>query len=899
MPSLRRRLPLLISTLLAVAVSVVCWLSYRQVERVLVDAAATRVDAAARQVAGLLDESFRRMRADAVAQASHAAVVALLERPSLATRAGAERVLLHAPVRNSASRTTYEAWSVDGRLLLAAGPLSQREGDLRRDAPREVGMSPIDPTSEGMLYSIVVPVLGPTGDTLGYLATTRSLASAQGVQQIEELVGERSSLLVGNVAGGLWTDFRAPAAGPPSSLAPGTSGEFQMAGERRLGATMPLRSAPWLVHVHTPFALVIAPARRFVVNLAAVAIILIAVGALGAWLVSRQVTAPLAMVTAAAQDIARGDYGRRVPIGRRDEIGSLAVSFNAMAERILASTERLHGHTEELRATNAQLRASEERYRHLVDAAHEGICVVDPAGVITYANRRLAALLGETAEALHGRAIFDLMDAETAFDARTQFARRARGIAESREVPLRRADGSVLWTNMASSSLFDADGAFTGALLMLGDVTEQRALEAQLRQAQKMEAVGQLAGGIAHDFNNLLTVISSYSEFLLADLGPESALRGDVEEIRSAARRAANLTRQLLAFSRQQVLSPRHMDLGVVVLGMTEMLQRMVGADIRLEARLAPNLAGCFADPGQLEHVLMNLVVNARDAMPDGGVITIETADVVVDAASAGRHGQLPPGAYVMLAVGDTGIGMDEATQARAFEPFFTTKKVGEGTGLGLSTVYGIVQQSDGAVTVSSAPGMGTTIRVYLPAASSPCAATPCDDGAECTKALPACATTGAPAPAASASGVVLVVEDEASIRDVVCRTLAQAGHAVLAATNGVEALAILEDREWRIDLVVSDVTMPVLGGVALVEHLAHFRPGTRTVLMSGFTADALLRRGVLPPSAMFLAKPFTQEALLGTVAAALRGTTSSRMTPTGGLAPLFATDRARAGADG
>jgi PAS domain S-box-containing protein len=884
MLSLRRRLPVLISTLLAVAVGVVCWLSYAQVRRVLVEAAETRVDGAARQVAAMLDESLRRMRTEAQAQATGAEIAALLARPSAATHDRAERALLDAPVRNPASRTSHEVWSADGRLLLAIGPLRPRDGDLRRDPPREAGAGPIVPTSEGMLYSIVAPVLGATGDTLGWLATTRTLAAAQGVHELEEMVGLRATLLVGNATGDVWTDFRAPVAGPPAPRVSGAPAQFDLAGERRLGATVPMRSAPWVVHVHTPLALAVAPARRFVVDLVAVALALIALGALGAWLVSRQVTAPLAQVTEAAQDVARGDYARRVSIRRRDEIGSLADSFNTMAERIEASAERLHGHTGELEATNAQLRASEERYRQLVDAAHEGICVVDPAGVITYANRRLAALLGQPDDALHGRSFFELMDRETAFEARTQFARRARGIAETSELPLRRSDGTMLWTNMASSSLFDADGVFTGALLMLSDVTEQRALEAQLRQAQKMEAVGQLAGGVAHDFNNLLTVVSSYSEFLLEGLEPDSRLRGDVEEIRAASRRAANLTRQLLAFSRQQVLRPREMDLGVVVRGMTEMLQRMVGADIRLEARLAPDLAECFADPGQFEHVLMNLVVNARDAMPDGGRITIETANVSIEAASVGRHGHLPPGAYVLLAVSDTGIGMDSATQARVFEPFFTTKRVGEGTGLGLSTVYGIVQQSDGAITVSSAPGIGTTFTVFLPAVP-PYEAGAIDEAAR-GAAMPAGAATRMHASSTPAAGVILVVDDEESVRDVVCRTLAQRGHTVLAAADVAEALALLEDRAQRIDLVVSDVTMPVLGGVSLVEHLARARPGTRAVLMSGFTADALLRRGVLPPSVMFLGKPFTQESLVQTVAAALRGVPAARPTPAHGLLP-------------
>ena len=376
-------------------------------------------------------------------------------------------------------------------------------------------------------------------------------------------------------------------------------------------------------------------------------------------------------------------------------------------------------------------------------------------------------------------------------------------------------------------------------------------LEGQLRQAQKMEAIGSLAGGIAHDFNNLLSVILSYSRLLADDLAEDSPMRADLEEIRSAGERAGNLTRQLLAFSRQQVLQPRVLDLNGIITGMDQMLRRVIGEDIEFVTRPAPLPARVNVDPGQIEQVIMNLVVNARDAMPAGGRLTLETALVTLDEKSAAGHAGAAAGPHVMLAVSDTGVGMDPATQSRVFEPFFTTKPQGKGTGLGLSTVFGIVKQSAGAIWLSSAPGQGTTFKVYLPAAERTAAE-----------------RAAAPAPGVRdlrGSETILLVEDEEQVRHLGRTVLERNGYTVIEAKGGVEALELFSRRP-EIDLLLTDVVMPHMGGAHLAARLLEAHPRLKVLYMSGYTDNAVALHGVLHSSVAFLQKPLTPDALLATV---------------------------------
>jgi two-component system cell cycle sensor histidine kinase/response regulator CckA len=401
------------------------------------------------------------------------------------------------------------------------------------------------------------------------------------------------------------------------------------------------------------------------------------------------------------------------------------------------------------------------------------------------------------------------------------------------------------------------DGLLTAIWGTQRDVTEQRMSEEmvkraeealrhsqeQLRQAQKMEAVGRLAGGIAHDFNNLLSAILSYSEMVMADLPEAHPSREDLEQIRQAGSRAAELTHQLLAFSRRQLLQPRILNLNTVVAAVDRMLRRVIGEDIVLETVLASPLAPTHADAGQLEQVLMNLAVNARDAMPGGGTLTITTADVEAREPGAAPQPELPPGRYVSLAVCDTGAGMTREVQERVFEPFFTTKPAGHGTGLGLSTVYGIVAQSGGHVFVTSTPGMGSTFTIYLPAHAAE---------AEPVGAAPP------PPPVRGGAETVLLVEDEQLVRQLTHQILRRNGYQVLEAADGMEALELLRGHAGQIDLLLTDVVMPRMSGHELVEHARPLRPEMRILYVSGYSEEAIARQGQLTEGIELLAKPFT-----------------------------------------
>ncbi len=399
-------------------------------------------------------------------------------------------------------------------------------------------------------------------------------------------------------------------------------------------------------------------------------------------------------------------------------------------------------------------------------------------------------------------------------------------------------------------------GGKRAQLAVLMDVTGRTRLEDQLRQAQRMEAVGMLAGGVAHDFNNLLTIITGYSQLILNGLGANDPNRHSVEQIMKAGESAAALTRQLLSFSRRQVLQPKVLDLNGLVTRLSSMLQRVIGEDIDLRRELRPHLGRVVADASQLEQVLMNLVVNAREAMPKGGTLTIETANSYLDETYAARHMQVKPGPYVLLAVSDNGAGMDAATQARLFEPFFTTKVVGKGTGLGLSTVFGIVKQSNGCVEVYSALGRGTSVKVYLPSIDQPVTV---ESGAQQRTA-------------ARGTETILVVEDDEMVRSLVRETLEREGYQVLDVSDPTAARGLSESRQGAIDLLIADVVMPRLSGPALAQELIGGRPALKVLYISGYTDSAVVNSGILEKDVAFLQKPFTPAALAEKVREVLEG---------------------------
>jgi PAS domain S-box-containing protein len=425
-----------------------------------------------------------------------------------------------------------------------------------------------------------------------------------------------------------------------------------------------------------------------------------------------------------------------------------------------------------------------------------------------------------------------------------QFADRRDGEFEFRWVA---KDKRIVWVGARTIIICAEDGTPVGVRGVVTDITERKQLEDQLRQSQKMEAIGQLAGGVAHDFNNLLTVINGYSSLALQRIDDNHPLRSYLEEIRKSGDRAANLTRQLLAFGRKQILQPLPINLNDIVTDMNKMLRRLIGEDVELTAKLDPALKKIRADPGQIESVLVNLVVNARDAMPQGGDLTIETAGVELDQEYASRHVSVLPGNYVMLAVSDTGTGMDEATRARIFDPFFTTKEKGKGTGLGLSTVYGIVKQSGGNIWVYSEEGHGTTFKVYLPRVDEPNDRSGDENGAK---------------PMPRGTETVLLVEDDEQVRQIAQMMLETQGYDLLVAVNGEQALALAQQQEKNIDLMITDVVMPQMGGRELGELLSSSRPDMKVLYMSGYTDDAIVRHGLMDERLQFIEKPFTTDAL-------------------------------------
>ncbi len=517
----------------------------------------------------------------------------------------------------------------------------------------------------------------------------------------------------------------------------------------------------------------------------------------------------------------------------------------------------------------AALRQSEIRFRRLADSGIIGIVVAELDGKILDANEAFLTMVGYSRTELLDGAVrwSDLTPPELAHlgaQALTQL--QATGVSPPWESATLRKDGGRVPVFMGAAMLESPQ-----FIVVLADLTERKRAEAgrahaetalrqseeQLRQAQKMEAIGRLAGGVAHDFNNILSVIMSYGDLILDGLRDSDPLREDILEITKAASRAAGLTRQLLMFSRQQVAAPKVLGLHETLTAMTQMIQRILGEDVEM-AIVAPEEGGRVkVDPSHIEQVVLNLVVNARDAMPTGGKLTIETCNVELDEAYALRHLPSKAGPHVMLAVSDTGVGMSQETQERIFEPFFTTKEVGKGTGLGLSTVFGIVHQSGGNVWVYSELGIGTTFKVYLPRV---------DAEADVLR-VPTSPTT------LRGTETVLLVEDEDQVRTIVLNILRRQGYRVLAASNATEALLLAEAHVEPIDILVTDVVMPKMSGPELARRLAPSRPEMKVLCMSGYTDDSIVRHGVLDSGVAFLQKPITPGALASKVRAVLDGT--------------------------
>lgn len=516
------------------------------------------------------------------------------------------------------------------------------------------------------------------------------------------------------------------------------------------------------------------------------------------------------------------------------------------AGRIVGASAVARDITEFMRAVTA-LRESEERFRLFVEHTPAAIAMFDREMRYVATSRRWLTdyRLGE--QNIIGRFHYDVFPGLPPHWRDIHQRCLAGAVEKSEEDTFIGPDGKTEWVRWEMRPWRDQEGAIAGTLLFSEVITERKKLEEQLLQSSKIEAIGQLAGGVAHDFNNLLTIISGYSQLLADNSGIEQPAQAHAKEILRASDRAAALTRQLLAFSRRQVLAPQVLDLNSVVANVDKMLRRLIGEDIDLVTHLEPNLGRVKADPGQVEQVIMNLAVNARDAMAEGGNLTLETANVDMDAAYAAAHPPAATGPYVMLAVSDTGVGMDAETKAHIFEPFFTTKGPGKGTGLGLATVYGIVKQSNGYIWVYSELGRGTTFKIYLPRIAE--AATPSQ-------------TTELPRETHRAAETVLVAEDEVGVRSLVRQVLNAHGYRVIEAARGDEAIALSKSHQGPIHLLVTDVVMPQMSGRELATRLSALYPDLKVLFMSGYTSEGIVHNGVLERDTAFIQKPFTPSAL-------------------------------------
>ncbi len=631
-------------------------------------------------------------------------------------------------------------------------------------------------------------------------------------------------------------------------------------GKMELAAFAPVIGLPWSVLIREPSAVAFSSVSALVQRALLVTLAVLLAALMAGVFLARRISRPLRRLADGAAAVGSGNLDYRLNMVRGDEIGLAAGAFDHMAAELkstLVSRDELAEQVVERRHAEESLAALAARQQAILSAVPDIIMQVDERKVYTWSNQAGFEFFGE-----------DVIGKEAAFyfEGEQDIYEVVEPLFADREDLMyveslqRRQDGEVRLLAWVCRNLHDEQGNVTGALSSALDITERRRAEEalrerdeQLRQSQKMEAVGQLAGGIAHDFNNLLTSILGYSELLLASEEIAGSPAGeDIQEIKHAAERASALTRQILAFSRRQALRPDVVSLNEVLNGMEPLLRRTLGENIDLISLEHPDLGHAEIDVHQFEQVLMNLAINARDAMPAGGRLTLETANVELDEEYCSSHPEATPGACVMLAVSDTGIGMDEATLGHAFEPFFTTKAPGEGTGLGLATVFGIVKQSRGNIFLYSEPGKGTTFKIYLPRVAT----------REATEAV----VIPERIPSLG-NEAVMVVEDESSLRSLIARVLGAAGYKVVCFGSADEAMAALEQGELAIDLLLTDVVLPgVMQGNDLARLVQNSRPDLPVLYMSGYTRNAIVHAGRLDKGINFLEKPFTPEALAQTV---------------------------------
>lgn len=844
--SLQWKLPLIVVALMALVIVASLASAWYEVRSATQRAASERLAVVTTQFAGRLEQQLQ----------GYAAAVAKIARDSLVQRA--------LRPGGAVSDSALLALLIPDRSVLAVELLDPRGavrwsggadlGAIRILAPADVRplVPPRDSAGVGGLVAIgdtltfaSVAVVRDGATQLGYVVQWLAIRPDLNARQIvSTVIGSGARIYIGSPGGG-WTDQAGSVNGPPvpvESLRQTRSYDRPGVGTQLAVGTL-VPGAPWAVLTEFPMAIVMAPAREFLGRAVFIGGILLLIGAALTAAISRRLIAPLLELTAASDAMAAGDRHVRVRAHGDDELGQLGHAFNGMVERVEAeATARL---------------AAEDQWRLLFKSNPHAMWVFDVETLAFLAvNDAAIARYGWSREEFLAMTILDIRPPDDEAKVRAAVSLDPDRVTTTTGWLHRDRSGKDFQVEVSSRGV-----PFNGRparLVLASDISERAGLERQLRQAQKMEAVGRLAGGVAHDFNNSLAVIVACSEMLMDDLDAAGHPTADLEEIIRAADRARSLTRQLLTFSRQSVVHPVVLDPNLAIREVERLVRRIIGEDITVQVRSQADIGQVRIDPGQLEQVLLNLAVNARDAMPDGGTITLSTASGVIDKPSLALHGLTKEGAYVIISVSDTGVGMVPEVRARLFEPFFTTKEIGKGTGLGLATAYGIVTGAGGAITVYSEPGVGSTFRVYLPRLTESDvegAHTPPD-----TPAIP------------RGTERILLVEDDAAVLLATASLLRRLGYEVVEAAGSAAALAIADDAAQSFDLVLSDVVMPGMGGRQLLDRLRVGRPGLRALLMSGYAGDVVAERGVLDGSIPFIEKPFTMRGLAGAIRRVLEG---------------------------
>jgi signal transduction histidine kinase/CheY-like chemotaxis protein/HAMP domain-containing protein len=848
--SLGRRIGVLVSVLLLLVCGAITAVSYLQVLNLAREATETRLRLVGRQLADLLARGPLGAVSTLGKVVSDPSFSTLLIRGGHPDTAAVDRLLRQrmAPT----SRIAFDIRDGTGTTVRRIGPAGQPAwfGPAEVAIPEGSTVGPFVRLEDSTIYyDIRVPIPGSLPGSV--VERTRVNISNDGAAAINTLVGPGTQILIGSPVTGAWTDLARVVGGPPAGASRiDTASVFVLEGDSRIGIAQETSGVPWVVMVSMSQAVVDAPAYAYLRRAIMVALLAMVLGTIGAAALGHRLSGPIREITDVTERLASGDIETRANEKSSGEIGRLARSFNAMLEQVTHSTARLRDSEVSLRAFVSH--ASQGIWHAEFSPSLETDVPTDYQIDQWYLRSPMVECNPALARMLGVEFTGDLIDVPL-----EQLFPRADPPSQALLREFIAQGYLISHAELQTAGGEESKRVFVNDLIGLvehqrlrriwgtrREVTMERMLDDRLAQAQRLEAIGRLAGGVSHDFNNLLTVILAHSDLLLERLGDGSADRGDVEEIRQTAMRAAQLTRQLLLFSRGQVARPGVVNVNQVTSSVEGMLRRVIGEDIALTLRLTPDVSLVRADQGQLEQVLMNLVVNARDAMPEGGSLELRTGEVEIDAEYVRLRPTMRPGRYVMIAVTDTGVGMPIEVQQHAFEPFFTTKAKGSGTGLGLATVYGIARQGGGDVTIYSEVGRGTTVKVFLPARSE--GVLPSTDGFH-----------AAPVNLAG-NETILLIEDEPSLRDMVRRALTATGYTVIAAADGAEGIRLSEQRSEPVDLVLTDMILPGMSGRELSAEFRRRLPGLPIIIMSGYTGETYPALEALPEGVGYLEKPFS-----------------------------------------